>query len=112
MYVSIYVESSRRLVDNGAGLVIKFRVRIPQRPMVVLGKPSKLNMLLCYVRKTLQCCQHHKGTLVTPLKRKKPLQLPRLRMKEEVKSVSSLCWYILVYVYVCMCACDTKGTCF
>ena len=34
--------SSRGLADKGVGLVIKFRVRIPKRSVVVLGRASNL----------------------------------------------------------------------
>ena len=36
-------------MDKGVGLVMKFRVRIPKRSMVVLGRASNLKMLLCYI---------------------------------------------------------------
>ena len=38
-------------MDKGAGLVIKFRVRILQMSMVVLGRAANLKTILCYVRK-------------------------------------------------------------
>ena len=49
-----FIIDSHGLLDKGAGLVIKFWVRIPQRLLVVLGRASNLKMLLCYVR--TPCC--------------------------------------------------------
>ena len=40
------MQSSRDLVNEGAGLVIQFNVRIPQRSLVVFGRASSLQMLL------------------------------------------------------------------
>ena len=41
--------SSCGLVDKDAGLVIKFRVRIPKKSLVVLGRAFNLKMILCYI---------------------------------------------------------------
>ena len=38
-------------MDKGVGLVMKFRVRIPQKSVVVLGRVTNLKMLMCYIRK-------------------------------------------------------------
>ena len=50
-YLIIKEENKKQqpLVDSI--LVIKFRVRIPQRLLVVLGKVSKIKVLLYYVKK-------------------------------------------------------------
>ena len=42
---------SHGLVDKGVGLVMKFRVQIPKKLVVVLGRASNLKLLLCYIRK-------------------------------------------------------------
>ena len=52
IYISIYAGSRNGLVNNGTELVIKFRARIPQMTLVVLGRAFKLNMIMCYVKKT------------------------------------------------------------
>ena len=62
---------SRGLVDKGAGLVMKFRVRIPKRSLVVLGRASNLKLLLHYVRKPCSAASIVGYPSVTP-KEKKP----------------------------------------
>ena len=43
--------SSHGLVDNGAELVIKFRVQIPQRSVLVLEREFNFKTFLCYARR-------------------------------------------------------------
>ena len=71
---------SHGLEDKGAGVVIKFRVRIPQNSLVVLGSVSNLKMLLCYIRKPCSVASIVGEPSVT-LKGKQP------ENKAEVKSV-------------------------
>ena len=62
--------SSRGLVDKGAGLVMKFRVRIPKRLVVVLVWAYNLKMLLCYIRKPCSVASIVGYPSVTPKEKK------------------------------------------
>ena len=46
IFLIMWLGSSCVLIVKGAGLVIKFRVRIPQRSLMVLGRAPNLEMLL------------------------------------------------------------------
>ena len=63
-------ESSNGLVDKGAGLVMKFRVRIPKKSVVVLGRASNHKILLCYIRKPCSVASIVGYPSVTPNEKK------------------------------------------
>ena len=50
-YIYLSTGSSHGLVDKQARLVIKFRVRFPQKSLVVLGRKSSLKIFLYYAKK-------------------------------------------------------------
>ena len=75
-------------VDNGAGLVIKFKGQIPQRSLVVLGGASNVKILLCYVKKLCSVASTVRDFSDTP-KNQKLINVDSLpENTEEVKSVS------------------------
>ena len=49
-YIYLSTGSSHGLVDKQARLVIKFRVRFPQKSLVVLGRKSSLKIFLYYAK--------------------------------------------------------------
>ena len=68
----------------GAGLVIKFMVQILESLLVVLGRASKIKILLCYIRKI---CSVVEDSSDTPNK-KQTILVSTHENDAEVKSVS------------------------
>ena len=88
------------LVDNGDGLVSKFRVRILQKSLLVLERYTTFKMLFCRIIKALQCCQDHREPFCHPKDKKNVIG--STPSKAEIKTLSFLLitrpvyWLILI----------------